>query len=32
MLPRIISEETKDLLKRYAQINPENPRIGMGLE
>jgi molecular chaperone DnaJ len=31
-LPEVISEETKDLLKRYAQINTENPRVTMGLE
>ncbi|HEV7844097.1 MAG TPA: molecular chaperone DnaJ [Pyrinomonadaceae bacterium] len=31
-LPEVISEETKDLLRRYAQINPENPRVTMGLE
>jgi len=31
-LPRVISEETKELLKRYAQLNPENPRVTMGLE
>jgi molecular chaperone DnaJ len=32
MLPKVISEETKDLLRRYAQINAENPRVVMGLE
>ncbi|MEJ7713771.1 MAG: DnaJ C-terminal domain-containing protein [Pyrinomonadaceae bacterium] len=31
-LPTVISEETKDLLKRFAQMNPENPRVEMGLE
>lgn len=31
-LPRVISEETKDLLRRYAQMNPDNPRVAMGLE
>jgi molecular chaperone DnaJ len=31
-LPKVISEETKELLKRYAQINSENPRVAMGLE
>ncbi len=31
-LPKVISEETKDLLRRYAQINAENPRVVMGLE
>jgi molecular chaperone DnaJ len=30
--PRVISEETKELLKRYAQLNEENPRVAMGLE
>jgi DnaJ-class molecular chaperone len=31
-LPKVISEETKELLKRYAQLNAENPRVTMGLE
>lgn len=31
-LPPVISEETKDLLQRYARNNPENPRAEMGLE
>lgn len=31
-LPRVISEETKELLARYARHNPENPRAEMGLE
>src|SRR5438067_2421553 len=31
-LPNIVSEETKELLKRYAQLNTENPRVAMGLE
>ncbi|HVF54866.1 MAG TPA: molecular chaperone DnaJ [Pyrinomonadaceae bacterium] len=31
-LPKVISEETKELLKRYTQLNPENPRVAMGLE
>jgi molecular chaperone DnaJ len=31
-LPKVISEETKELLKRYAQLNSENPRVAMGLE
>ena len=31
-LPKVISEETKELLERYAQLNPENPRVAMGLE
>jgi molecular chaperone DnaJ len=32
VLPKVISEETKDLLRRYAQMNPDNPRVAMGLE
>jgi molecular chaperone DnaJ len=32
MLPKVISEETKDLLRRFAQVNTENPRVVMGLE
>ncbi|HKY05991.1 MAG TPA: molecular chaperone DnaJ, partial [Blastocatellia bacterium] len=31
-LPKVISEETKELLQRYARHNPENPREEMGLE
>ena len=31
-LPKVISEETKELLRKYAQINDENPRIAMGLD
>jgi molecular chaperone DnaJ len=31
-LPKVISEETKDLLRKYGQINTENPRVVMGLE
>jgi DnaJ-class molecular chaperone len=31
-LPKVISEETKDLLRKYAQMNDENPRVVMGLE
>jgi len=31
-LPKVISEETKELLKRYAQLNAENPRVAMGLD
>ena len=31
-LPKVISEETKEILRRYAQMNPDNPRVGMGLE
>jgi DnaJ-class molecular chaperone len=32
VLPKVISEETKELLRKYAQINDENPRVAMGLE
>ncbi len=31
-LPRVISEETKELLRQLEKQNPENPRIAMGLE
>lgn len=31
-LPKVLSEETKELLKQFAQLNPENPRVAMGLE
>jgi molecular chaperone DnaJ len=31
-LPRVISEETKEVLLQYARHNPENPRAEMGLE
>ncbi|HKP48044.1 MAG TPA: molecular chaperone DnaJ [Pyrinomonadaceae bacterium] len=31
-LPKVISEETKDVLREYAKINNENPRVEMGLE
>ena len=31
-LPRVISEESKELLKQFEKINPENPRKVMGLE
>ncbi|HET9531040.1 MAG TPA: molecular chaperone DnaJ [Blastocatellia bacterium] len=31
-LPKVISEETKELLQRYARYNSENPREEMGLE
>ena len=31
-LPRVISEETKDLLRQFEKLNPENPRVVMGLE
>lgn len=32
VLPKVISEETKELLRRYGQLNDENPRVVMGLE
>jgi molecular chaperone DnaJ len=31
-LPKVISEETKDLLRQYAKLNDDNPRVEMGLE
>ena len=31
-LPRVISEETKALLRQFEKLNPENPRKVMGLE
>jgi molecular chaperone DnaJ len=31
-LPKVISEETKELLREYSKLNPENPRVEMGLE
>jgi molecular chaperone DnaJ len=31
-LPRVISEETKEILKQFEKANPENPRTAMGLE
>jgi len=31
-LPRVISEETKDALRQFEKLNPENPRHVMGLE
>ena len=31
-LPKVISEETKELLQQYAANNKENPRAEMGLE
>ena len=31
-MPRVISEETKDLLRQFEKLNPENPRKAMGLE
>jgi DnaJ-class molecular chaperone len=31
-LPKVISEETKELLREYAKLNGTNPRVEMGLE
>ncbi|MFL6375721.1 MAG: molecular chaperone DnaJ [Pyrinomonadaceae bacterium] len=31
-LPKVISEETKDVLRQFEKLNPENPRKAMGLE
>lgn len=31
-LPRVISEETKDILRQFEKLNPENPRKVMGLD
>jgi molecular chaperone DnaJ len=31
-LPKVISEETKDILRQFEKLNPENPRKTMGLE
>ncbi|MBX3295023.1 MAG: molecular chaperone DnaJ [Acidobacteria bacterium] len=31
-MPRVISEETKELLRQFEKLNPENPRKAMGLE
>jgi molecular chaperone DnaJ len=31
-LPRVISEETKELLRQFEKLNAENPRKTMGLE
>ncbi|QQS31620.1 MAG: molecular chaperone DnaJ [Acidobacteriota bacterium] len=31
-LPRILSEETKELLRQFEKLNPDNPRKAMGLE
>lgn len=30
--PKVISEETKELLRQYSKMNSENPRVEMGLE
>ncbi|WP_058880657.1 DnaJ C-terminal domain-containing protein [Chloracidobacterium thermophilum] len=32
VLPAIISEETKELLRKYERLNPENPRKSLGVE
>lgn len=31
-LPKVISEETKELLRQYSKMNTENPRVEMGLD
>ncbi len=31
-LPKVISEETKEALRQFEKLNPENPRKTMGLE
>ncbi|MBC7900154.1 MAG: molecular chaperone DnaJ, partial [Saprospiraceae bacterium] len=31
-LPKVISEETKEVLRQFEKLNPENPRKIMGLE
>jgi molecular chaperone DnaJ len=31
-LPKMLSEETKELLRQYAKMNADNPRVEMGLE
>jgi len=31
-MPRVISEETKEVLRQFEKLNPENPRRVMGLE
>jgi molecular chaperone DnaJ len=31
-LPKVISEETKELLRQYSKLNDDNPRVEMGLE
>ncbi len=31
-LPRVLSEETKDILRQFEKLNPENPRKVIGLE
>jgi len=32
MLPKVISEEMKELLREYSKLNQANPRVEMGLE
>lgn len=32
MLPKVISEETKEVLREFEKLNPENPRKTIGLE
>lgn len=32
VLPKVISEETKDILREFARLNPENPRADLGLQ
>ena len=32
IVPKVISEETKELLREYAKINDDNPRVEMGLD
>jgi hypothetical protein len=31
-VPKVISEETKEVLRQYSKLNDENPRVEMGLE
>jgi molecular chaperone DnaJ len=31
-LPKVISEETKELLRQYSKMNSQNPRVEMGLD
>lgn len=31
-LPKVIGEDTKEILRQYARLNAENPRAAMGLE
>lgn len=32
VLPKVIGEETKDILREFARLNPENPRADLGLQ